>query len=221
MFFSIEKREGLSGRLPTHGGGGGAVYRTQPARLAGAGAAQWPMTPDDVLRFWFDETKPAQWWTKDTDFDRTIEARFGELHRRAAACELHGWRTDARGRLAEVLVLDQFSRNIFRGKPASFATDALALGLAQCAVETGADNKLDAQQRSFLYMPWMHSESRIIQATSIELFERLGNANNLDFARRHRVIIDRFGRYPHRNAILGRESTAEEIEFLKQPGSGF
>ena len=96
-----------------------------------------PMTPDDVLRFWFDESKPAQWWTKDADFDRTIEARFGELHRRAAACELYGWRNDARGRLAEVIVLDQFSRNIFRGAAASFANDALALALAQCGGRSG------------------------------------------------------------------------------------
>lgn len=179
------------------------------------------MAPDDVLRFWFEETAPAQWWKKDHGFDRRIEVRFGDLHRRAAACELHGWRNRVQGRLAEVIVLDQFSRNIFRDAPASFAHDTLALALAQCAVDAGADRELDPPQRSFLYMPYMHSESRVIQAMSIELFERLGIPGNLDFAKRHRVIIDRFGRYPHRNAILGRASTPEEIEFLKQPGSGF
>ncbi|WP_418316876.1 DUF924 family protein [Piscinibacter sakaiensis] len=176
---------------------------------------------DEVLHFWFDELAPAQWWKKDDAVDRQIVERFAPLQRRAAACELFGWRASPRGRLAEVIVLDQFSRNMFRGQPQAFASDPLALALAQTAVEAGADGELDEAERSFLYMPFMHSESAAIHAIGLGLFETLGRADNLDSARRHREIIERFGRYPHRNAILGRPSTPEEIEFLQQPGSSF
>lgn len=179
------------------------------------------MTSDDILDFWFDEIDPAQWWKKDEAFDQALRERFGDVHQRAARCELYAWRNGGRGRLAEVIVLDQFSRNLFRGEPASFACDPLALGLAQTAIETGADQTLSPVERSFLYMPFMHSESAAIHAVGIGLFEALGIQANLDSAIRHREIIERFGRYPHRNAILGRTSTPEEIEFLKQPGSSF
>ena len=176
------------------------------------------MAPE-ILKFWFEEIDPSQWWKKDPDFDRLIVKRFSAVHSRAARCELFGWRKEARGRLAEVIVLDQFSRNMFRDTPQSFACDALALALAQEAVSVGADQLLNPTERSFLYMPYMHSESSAIHEVAVQLFENLGKA--FDFELKHKAIIDRFGRYPHRNKVLGRESTAEEIEFLKQPGSGF
>jgi uncharacterized protein (DUF924 family) len=179
------------------------------------------MTPADVLAFWFEETRPAQWWAKSADFDRLIEARFGTLLAAASRCELCAWRSSSDGRLAEILVLDQFPRNIFRDRPQSFATDALALALAQEAVAAGADNAIDPARRAFLYMPYMHSESPLIHARAVELFAAPGMESNLAFELRHQAIIDRFGRYPHRNAILGRQSTVDEIEFLKTPGSGF
>jgi len=179
------------------------------------------MTPADVLAFWFEETTPAQWWSKSPDFDRLIAARFGALHTAASRCELYAWRRNADGRLAEILVLDQFPRNIFRDRPQSFATDALALALAQEAVAASVDRALHPARRAFLYMPYMHSESPLIHVQAVELFAAPGMDNNLAFELRHQAIIERFGRYPHRNVILGRQSTAEEIEFLKTPGSGF
>lgn len=175
----------------------------------------------DVLEFWFEEIEPAQWWKKDDDFDRVIIERYSALHRAAASCELFEWRRDARGRLAEIIVLDQFSRNMFRGSPLCFAQDALALALAQEAISAGAENALTPVERSFLYMPFMHSESLKIHEVAVELFRNNGIQNNLDYEFKHRAIIERFGRYPHRNSILGRESTAEEVEFLKLPGSSF
>jgi uncharacterized protein (DUF924 family) len=134
---------------------------------------------------------------------------------------LFEWRATPEGRLAEIIVLDQFSRNLFRDSPLAFASDDMALVLAQEAVRTGADQALPQQQRLFLYMPYMHSESRRIHAIALSLFESLGLAENLQYERAHKAIIDRFGRFPHRNAVLGRESTAEELEFLRQPGSSF
>lgn len=175
----------------------------------------------DILQFWFEDTAPAQWWRVDPAFDRLIAERFSALHARAVQAELFAWRATPGGRLAEVIVLDQFSRNIHRGTPQAFAVDPMALVLAQEAVALGADQTLSPVQRSFLYLPYMHSESRAIHAVSEALYVALGLDNNLDFARRHRAIIDRFGRYPHRNAILQRASTAEELVFLQQPGSAF
>ena len=175
----------------------------------------------EILKFWFEEIEPAQWWKKDENFDRMIVDQFSEVHRRATRCELFEWRKTAQGRLAEIIVLDQFSRNMFRGSPLSFAYDPLALALAQEAIAAGADQSLNQAERSFLYMPFMHSESLKIHEIAVELFRQNGNPNNLDFEFRHKAIIERFGRYPHRNDILGRVSTEEEIEFLKQPGSGF
>lgn len=177
--------------------------------------------PEAVLQFWFDDTAPAQWWTKDDAFDERIRLRFSALHAQAARCELYAWRRDARGRLAEIIVLDQFSRNMYRGTPLAFASDPLALALAQEAIAAGAGAALSQVERSFLYLPFMHSESPAIHAVAIELYRANGIASSLDYAIRHQRIIERFGRYPHRNAILGRQSTPEEIEFLKLPGSGF
>lgn len=179
------------------------------------------MTPADIARFWFDETAPAQWWRADPAFDAQVRERFGALLRAALAGELHAWRATAEGRLAEVIVLDQFSRNIHRGTPGAFAADPMALALAQEAVAGGHDQALPVARRAFLYMPYMHSESRAIHATAEQLFAMPGLEANRESGLRHRAIIERFGRYPHRNAILGRASTPEELEFLKQPGSGF
>ena len=120
-----------------------------------------------------------------------------------------------------MIILDQFSRNIYREKPEAFACDPMALALAQVAIAKGLDSELSETHRAFLYMPFMHSESPLIHIEAIKLFESLGDPNKLDFERKHKSIIDRFGRYPHRNEILGRESTPEEIEFLSKPGSSF
>jgi len=130
-------------------------------------------------------------------------------------------RQTAQGRLAEIIVLDQFARNLFRDQAQQFAADAMALVLAQEAIAQGFDQQLPAQQRLFMYMPYMHSESVLIHQRAVALFTALGLPDNLDFEYKHQAIIDRFGRYPHRNALLGRASTAEELAFLQQPNSSF
>ena len=177
--------------------------------------------PDTILAFWFEKVTPKQWWARSDDFDRQIESRFGAVHGAAERCELYGWRETANGRLAEIIVLDQFSRNIYRDQPRAFACDTLALALAQTAVAVHADRELDIERRAFLYMPYMHSESPMIHTVAVSLFSAPGMEGKLDFELRHKGIIDRFGRYPHRNSILGRTSTPEEIDFLKTPGSSF
>ncbi|WOE41496.1 DUF924 family protein [Acinetobacter chinensis] len=179
------------------------------------------MKYQEILDFWFSSDTQPLWFAKSTDFDQLIEKKFKNLLLQARQAELWQWRTSAEGRLAEIIVLDQFSRNLFRDTPESFAQDAQALTLAQECILLGQDDQLKPEQRSFLYMPFMHSESRLIHEQALQLFETLGNPINLDFEKKHKMIIDRFGRYPHRNAILGRKSTAEEIEFLKQPNSSF
>jgi len=178
-------------------------------------------TPDDVLRFWFEELTPAHWFRVDPAFDSMLSERFAALHRAGAAGELYTWRATPAGRLAEVIVLDQFSRNIHRGTAGAFACDGMALVLAQEAIAAGADRGLPPVQRAFLYMPYMHSESRLMHEQSLLLFAAPGLEYNLEFEHKHKAIIDRFGRYPHRNVALGRVTTAEEEAFLKQPGSSF
>ncbi|MGF1722396.1 DUF924 domain-containing protein [Vibrio kyushuensis] len=175
----------------------------------------------DVLTFWFDELGPSKWWIKDNKVDELIRRRFSELHSSAIGCELFEWRESAKGRLAEIIVLDQFSRNMYRDTPESFASDPLALALAQEAVKLGQDSDLNATERSFLYMPYMHSESLKIHDVAVELYKSNGIEANLEFEIKHRDIIAKFGRYPHRNNILGRTSSKEEIEFLTQPNSSF
>ncbi len=177
--------------------------------------------PQPILHFWFQELTDKQHFTKDAELDDTIRTRFSDTLEAAARCELFAWRATAEGRLAEILVLDQFSRNIFRDTPRAFAQDALALVLAQELVASGLDSSLPAAQRVFAYMPYMHSESALVHTQAVALFTQLGIAGNLDFELRHKAIIDRFGRYPHRNAILGRTSSAEELAFLAEPGSSF
>ena len=179
------------------------------------------MTFSDVISFWFEELKPANWWKKDNDFDQLLRDKFSDLHEQASKCELFEWRVTPEGRLAEILVLDQFSRNMFRNTPKSFATDSLALALSQEAVSLGKDQGLTQVQRSFLYMPYMHSESLAIHDFALELYTKNGLQSNIDFEIKHRDIIVKYGRYPHRNKILNRPSTEEELVFLQQPGSGF
>jgi uncharacterized protein (DUF924 family) len=179
------------------------------------------MAYDEVLGFWFEETDRKQWWRADAAFDALIRQRFGALHEQAARAELSPWRQAPRGRLAEIIVLDQFSRNLHRGTPRAFAQDAIALVLAQEAVSAGADQALSPLERSFVYLPFMHSESTIIHAQALALYRANGRLDDYDFELRRKAIIDRFGRYPHRNEILGRVSTPEEIEFLRRPGSRF
>lgn len=176
---------------------------------------------EEVIGFWFDELEPVQWYRKDPALDAEIGRRFGALLEAAGRGELWRWRDSARGRLAEVIVLDQFSRNVHRDTPLAFARDPVALVLAQEAVALGADRRLETPWRAFLYMPYMHSESLAVHDEAVRLFDQPGLEENLDFEHRHRDIIVRFGRYPHRNAILGRNSTPEELAFLEQPGSSF
>lgn len=178
-------------------------------------------TPADVLTFWFEELAPAQWYAASDDVDAMIVGRFTALHASAARCELFAWRSSPEGRLAEIIVLDQFSRNIYRGTAAAFAQDALALALAQEAVTAAADAALEPARRAFLYLPYMHSESAAIHVVALRLFDAPGLETNLDFEHKHKAIIDRFGRYPHRNAVLGRMSTPDEVTFLATPGSSF
>lgn len=180
-----------------------------------------PVHATDVLSFWFEEISPRQWWEKSEEFDHLIATRFGAVQASASRGELAAWRATAEGRLAEVIVLDQFSRNIHRDSALAFACDGMALVLAQESVAAGADRLLPVEHRTFLYMPWMHSESPLIHLAAVKLFSQPGLENNLNFELRHKAIIDRFGRYPHRNQALGRVSTAQEIEFLTQPGSSF
>ena len=179
------------------------------------------MQPQTILHFWFTELTPKQHYAKDAALDETIRTRFGATLEAAAKCELFAWRATPQGRLAEVLVLDQFSRNVYRDTARAFAQDALALVLAQELVASTQDRSLPLAQRSFAYMPYMHSESALVHAQAVALFSQPGLQDNLRFALRHKEIIDRFGRYPHRNAILGRSSTADELTFLSEPGSSF
>ncbi|MDO9165530.1 MAG: DUF924 family protein [Rhodoferax sp.] len=179
------------------------------------------MQPQVILDFWFEELTPKQHFVKDAALDDAIRVRFGDKLEAAAWCELFEWRTTPQGRLAEILVLDQFSRNVYRDTPRAFAQDALALLLAQELVASGQDRSLSVAQSTFAYMPYMHSESALVHAQAVALFSQPGMEDTLDFELRHKAIIDRFGRYPHRNAILGRTSSTEELAFLREPGSSF
>ena len=179
------------------------------------------MNAEDILHYWFRELQPRDWWRKDESIDQTITRRFGPVLAAGSRGELSDWRDTPHGRLAEIIVLDQFPRHIHRDTPGAFATDAIALVLAQEAVRAGADHALQGAERAFVYMPYMHSESPVIQAIAVRLFDQPGLEDNLKFALAHKDIIERFGRYPHRNRILGRVSTPDEEAFLQQPGSGF
>jgi uncharacterized protein (DUF924 family) len=175
----------------------------------------------EILDFWFVETRPENWWSADPAFDGLIRRRFAALHERASRGELFAWRGSPAGRLAEIIVLDQFSRNLHRGSGRAYAQDLAALALAQEAIAAGAHLELDPERRTFLLLPYMHSESRAIHVVAERLFREFTPPFNHEFELRHKAIVDRFGRYPHRNDELGRASTPEEIEFLRQPGSSF
>jgi uncharacterized protein (DUF924 family) len=175
----------------------------------------------EVLSFWFQEIEPKLWFASDKDFDEQIRRRFLGVMQQAAVGELYSWRATAEGRLAEIIVLDQFPRNVYRNTSKAFSQDPIALVLAQEAVASGALTSLSPTQRSFLLLPYMHSESRQIHVVAEALYKEFAPSGNYDFEVRHKAIIDRFGRYPHRNEVLGRASTPEELEFLSQPGSRF
>jgi uncharacterized protein (DUF924 family) len=184
--------------------------------------------PEDILAFWFGEEPGKarrEWFVKDAAFDAQIRERFGELHQRAVRRELDAWRDEPRSMLALVIVLDQFSRNLHRNDARAFAADAYALECAHQALARGDDRNLRPVERQFLYLPFEHSEALADQVRGVALMKQLDDFAETqgisDWAERHRVIVARFGRFPHRNAALGRESTAEEREFLAQPGSGF
>jgi uncharacterized protein (DUF924 family) len=192
------------------------------------------MNPQEVLDFWFgapgsatDGQQRREWFIKNAAFDDQIRQRFGAVIDQAIAGGLREWDAEGpQGVLARILVLDQFTRNAFRNTPRAFAGDGLALSAARELVDSGAHQQLPPWQRSFAYMPFEHAEDAFMQERAVELFsvlaaEHPGFEESLDYAHRHRGVIARFGRFPHRNAILGRASTPEEIEFLRQPGSRF
>jgi uncharacterized protein (DUF924 family) len=185
-------------------------------------------TPGDVLAFWFGappHTERGEWFRKDAAFDAAIRERFGDALARGLAGAFGEWCGEPRGALARVVLLDQFTRNAFRDTPRAFAGDARALATADDAIRRGFDASLDRYERWFLYIPYEHSEDLAMQRRALELFGALARDEGLDgplrYAKRHAEIIERFGRFPHRNSILGRESTPEEIAFLREPGSSF
>lgn len=177
--------------------------------------------PNEIIKFWFEEIDSALWWQKDLEFDALITERFSLLHQQAVAGELYSWRETAQGRLAEIIILDQFSRNMFRDRKEAFLQDNLALILAQEAINLGCNEQLSKVQCSILYLPFMHSESMLIHEVAEQLYKKLAMPGSYDFELKHKLIIEKFGRYPHRNKILQRISTKDEIVFLTTPNSSF
>ena len=172
-----------------------------------------------VIHFWFTELSPKDWWVKSDSLDNKIKSRFLNAHLAAKNGELSHWRNTAHGRLAEIIVLDQFSRNIYRDTPQAFSQDSMALVLSQELIANKFDLILNPQEKLFAFLPFMHSESVHVHQLAVKIFEKAGL--DLDFELKHKIIIDKFGRYPHRNSILNRTSTTEEEEFLKGPNSSF
>jgi uncharacterized protein (DUF924 family) len=175
----------------------------------------------DIIDFWFVAHTKDDWYGGKPEFDEKIATRFTKPHSAAARGELSGWRRTAAGRLAEILVLDQFSRQLFRGRGEAFAHDPMALTLAQEAIVRPEVLALEKDWRGFVLMPFMHSESLVVHDQALPLFEAYEDADMLDFERRHRDLIVRFGRYPKRNAALGRISTPDEIAYIEGSGDGF
>ena len=177
----------------------------------------------EILDFWFVETSPVQWFQKSDVFDDMVRERFLPLYNMAKDGLCDSWMTDADGHLALIILLDQFPRNMFRGMPQAFETDARALEVARKAISLGLDQVLTQIKRRFIYLPFEHSENMEDQEKSVELFETMKEEDPLgyEYAIRHLRIIEQFGRFPHRNEILGRKSTDAEIEYLSQPGAGF
>ncbi|HTM28582.1 MAG TPA: DUF924 family protein [Rhodanobacter sp.] len=190
-----------------------------------------PATAQDVLDFWFAEANAAHWFAADAGFDAQIRERFGETAKAAAGGQLDDWAATPSGWLALLLVLDQFPRNLYRNDPRAWAADAVAQRVALSGLARGDDRQLPAVQRVFAYLPLEHAEDSALQRRSVALFEsllaeaeperRAEFENYLDYARRHREVIARFGRFPHRNAALGRPDTPEETRYLARPGAGF
>lgn len=176
------------------------------------------MQPKDVLDFWFVEHGPQDWYSGDPAFDQKCAERLAEVHQRAVRSELWTWRRQPEGRLAELILLDQVSRQLYRNDARAFASDTMALALSQEAIAHGADKALDTHGKLFVYMPFQHAESLVIQEESVKLFEALGDGAYLPYAIEHRDIIARFGRFPLRNKALGRMSTPEEIEYIAGRG---
>ena len=178
-----------------------------------------PQWIDDVLHFWFEEIGEHAWFRTNLAVDQSIRQRFGPLHADVAARVTPSSVTSSAATLAAIIVLDQFSRNMYRASARAFAFDPAALAIARAAVDSGLDRSLGLEQRVFMYMPFQHSEDRAMQARSIELLQPVGDPNYLNYAQQHRDIIERFGRFPHRNRLLGRESTSAELDFLREhPG---
>ena len=175
----------------------------------------------EILQFWFDEIAPEAWFRRDDAFDQRLCERFLDRHEQIAAKSLAQCASDAPTALAAVIALDQFPRNMFRGTPRAFASDTKAREIAEQAIQRGFDGALSKDQRTFLYLPLEHAEDPVAQARSVELIAKLGDAQLTRYAEEHKAIIDRFGRFPHRNAILGRSSTPDEIAFLAEPGNSF
>ena len=175
-----------------------------------------------VLNFWFNDTTPSQWFTKDPAFDALLRQRFLELTNRAIAGELDPWSETPQDALALLLLLDQFPRQLWRDTAKAFAGDPQALALSLQALDRGwVEAEPDQARRQFWLMPLMHSEELAVQEASLPLFNQFVDARTANFAQRHRDVIARFGRFPHRNAALGRQSSAAELAFLQTPGSGF
>jgi uncharacterized protein (DUF924 family) len=174
-----------------------------------------------IINFWFTKIQPSAWFKKDEAFDQLIKERFLDTYQAATKGELSSWRTSPRGRLAEIIVLDQFSRNIFRDTAQAFQADNLAVILTQEAIRAEADKILSSAEKAFLYMPLMHSESLLIHQQAVDVFSQSGLESNYQFELKHKVIIEKFGRYPHRNKILNRASSKEELAFLQEPNSSF
>lgn len=172
---------------------------------------------NEILDFWFEELEPADWFKSDSALDRSIEKRFGETLKKASKGELYKWRESIKGRLAEIILLDQFSRNIYRGRKGAFDLDNMALVLAQEAVKDENADTLSDIELSFLYMPFMHSESLKIQEEfSMKLFTKKGLEKRYRYAKEHYQTIKKFGRFPYRNKVLNRKSTVEELNYLKE-----
>jgi uncharacterized protein (DUF924 family) len=175
------------------------------------------VTPREILAFW-REAGPERWYTKDTAFDADVRRRFLGLWQKAAAGELSSWETSDDGALALVIILDQFPRNMFRDDARTYASDAQALDIASHAIARGTDQRIEPVLLEFLYMPFMHSEQLSDQQRCVELFRKTGNTDNIGYAQDHADIIRRFGRFPHRNRLLGRTTTPEEQAFLDSGG---
>lgn len=178
-------------------------------------------TPEEVHDFWFVRCSRKEWFSSSVELDEEIRARFRATHLSLARSVTEEWRSSPESRLAAIIVLDQFPRNIYRATPLAFATDGLALREAKMALTVGADQAAEGILRTFFYMPFEHAEDLVEQDRSVALFAALGDEEFHDYALRHRAVIAAYGRFPHRNSIVGRESSDAELAYLAQPGSGF